>query len=810
MTTIRNLIHEKLNSSSNHEINMCLHKIWSDIIEPCFNYLHGQNIHNNDFNLNGTSPHLNILNCDDFDIKFAQIINNIGYDNSKTELLYGKVQAGKTRFILSMLWFTEVILERPILVILRRSTADLDQFKYRCEKFNDEILEVFEKNNLYGLNSIVEDRIKTKIETEYKINATIYESKGSSKNTQVLTSKGSSVCICDIKILEKINTELNKKILRRGQICDYSVLIDEGDQNASSADNQTHKNDKYTKHEELLSMIKKKVKYTMLITATFTSLLPNHTTIWNHGDDQYPIYNYVDKIFSLNENMVYPGREYYGLLNTNENKIYIEDVGDIFEKSNENKDEIYMNCLNNIIDRILGDIKTHRMVTGYFRHLLVSYETIILKQKDIFDRLLEKYSDENIIIVMTNSDFTKICVPHDSNAEFKCQDIQHTPTHKIMSYPKKHAEKLDVIYDEINKDKLKYNFVITICGFIADRGISFVSKNGRLHLTDQFMSDKKTNSTVSLQNCRIQGQYSQSSLLATQNLQLRLWATTNVCNVIEQSQQFYNDLQNSDIFRIRGYAEIKHKYKLLINSDKRYIKLAPNLDSKKRSKNIVKNKINRSDIVLDEENIIGRYQEQIDDNDEKNILHYFPDVEHISSTYINISEVYNGQYETMQNSELKIKYHMSPGVVFSKNTKHSFVKNYFIKNHGANEQTTFHKIITKDITKYADVDSFISRYNALKNGLPFTGNGCETNNKPNQIITYYYTHTDEYICVYITNHIDVDGTKNKMKYLSIEIIDNDNMTRYYYIKNQYKRDRELYVAICGALYKISNFDVEFR
>ena len=84
-----------------------------------------------------------------------------------------------------------------------------------------------------------------------------------------------------------------------------------------------------------------------------------------------------------------------------------------------------------------------------------------------------------------------------------------------------------------------HQFISIISGHLASRGISFVSSDYSLHLTDQYFSPgTNTHGENLLQSLRILGCYKD-------NNPLTLWCSEQTWKLIVQQNNFINNLHNS-------------------------------------------------------------------------------------------------------------------------------------------------------------------------------------------------------------------------------------------------------------------------
>lgn len=150
----------------------------------------------------------------------------------------------------------------------------------------------------------------------------------------------------------------------------------------------------------------------------------------------------------------------------------------------------------------------------------------------------------SITIVVYNGDGIKVICQHTIPFQKKKsvnsygQNIQRYHVIKNVHFFEKYSisEVLQLLVDDPNQ---QHTHISIIAGYLASRGISFVSKDYSLHLTDQFFSPgKNTHGENYLQSLRILGCYQTRS-------QLTLWCSERTWKAINDHNKIINDLVKS-------------------------------------------------------------------------------------------------------------------------------------------------------------------------------------------------------------------------------------------------------------------------
>jgi hypothetical protein len=176
----------------------------------------------------------------------------------------------------------------------------------------------------------------------------------------------------------------------------------------------------------------------------------------------------------------------------------------------------------------------------------------IHKQKKLFDYLIDIHPE--FTMVLYNGEGIQVCAPGRKGPPLAKKKALNRYWQLINRYSVYHdgladihtftnysiAEVLQILVDD---PYFNHTHISLIAGQLASRGISFVSSDYSLHLTDQYLhSSQKTHGEHLLQSLRILGCYTDSEPLS-------LWCSENTWdNILNQNEiinRLVNDTQNS-------------------------------------------------------------------------------------------------------------------------------------------------------------------------------------------------------------------------------------------------------------------------
>ena len=174
------------------------------------------------------------------------------------------------------------------------------------------------------------------------------------------------------------------------------------------------------------------------------------------------------------------------------------------------------------------------------------------KQKKLFDYIRDIHQDFTVLTY--NGDGIRVCCPKRVGPPLKKKKTLNRYWQMINRYNFYNDGLMDVHYFRgysisevlqilVDDPVYTHTHISVIAGNLASRGISFVSSDYSLHLTDQyFHSSPKTHGENLLQSLRILGCYADTS-------ELTLWCSektwTSILNQNEIINKLVNDTQNS-------------------------------------------------------------------------------------------------------------------------------------------------------------------------------------------------------------------------------------------------------------------------
>ena len=195
----------------------------------------------------------------------------------------------------------------------------------------------------------------------------------------------------------------------------------------------------------------------------------------------------------------------------------------------------YYKGLDKLVPKILRKTKFgYRQVYSEFLEqksgiLLHTTSTYNKEQEHIFNTLYKEYPD--ITYVLFNG--KRIAIRY--------------PNNKIIDWKK--SKSISKILQFLKDDTFRHTHISIICGFLASRGVSFVSEDYEWHLTDQYLVlSATTHGERMIQSLRILGCY-------RDDLKLRLWCSEDLwISIVDQYNRIvecikkrkYTNLPTSD------------------------------------------------------------------------------------------------------------------------------------------------------------------------------------------------------------------------------------------------------------------------
>lgn len=303
------------------------------------------------------------------------------------------------------------------------------------------------------------------------------------RETTMESSKKGIICIlANYKQVETIFFGI------KGQ--NYNLCIDEADTCIKSRNGRSG-----FRLEDYLRLLEKHSKHQIGATATEFAVIGTKKTL--------------TRVFQ----MVEPSN-YYGIKRINVEKIqYVQGIGDSDEDPNIPRiyDSLFQSRNNFFILHSTSRLKsTHMKILNRLRRLY-PYLTIVIFNGDCYTLKISQGTDINFMFRWVHAKQKKIIMFQDN----------HQPIMKISR-----KIKLCDILQELRNHKQKY--ISLISGRLASRGLSFVSRDYKLHLTDQYYIPSETSHGESLlQGIRLFGCYND-------NPNLTLWTTKNNWKYIKE------------------------------------------------------------------------------------------------------------------------------------------------------------------------------------------------------------------------------------------------------------------------------------
>ena len=282
---------------------------------------------------------------------------------------------------------------------------------------------------------------------------------------------------------------------------DYNLCIDEVDFSIKSKNNESES-------DYILSQIKKSANHILGATATPVAVFTTQKD--------------MTKIIKLK-----PNKRYHGIESLN-----IEFVDNYITNDPRSDtvtiNQIYSNLLEKksafLLHSVTKKRKNHSSLMNYVSELFPTFTYII-------------YNGDGIQVLCKNREnksfAKKISINKYGQNINKYHNFENF-FHFFQNYSI--SEVLQLLVDDIYH---KHTHISIISGHLASRGVSFVSSDYSLHLTDQyFNAGKQTHGESYLQSLRILGCYND-------NLPLTLWCSERSWNRILQHNKLINNIVNN-------------------------------------------------------------------------------------------------------------------------------------------------------------------------------------------------------------------------------------------------------------------------
>ncbi len=548
-----NMLHQKLEafrSSGDSKTRECIDDIFKKIIEPAIELHHGRYDEiGNDVN-NDTLD----IGSDFSELDFIKCINDLPI--TRTELLCGDVQSGKTRAMLALIWLTNVVCDKQVFIVLRNINADADQLQNAVNTFNGAIGGIMNAHN---------------VSENYKIFPVQSTSSSGGKMQYQFNTHINYILLSNPTQIQRLNKQALAEIVRTKKLINGVLIVDECDMFWSSAKINSETIDENTKTERCISVLKREYKLVIAVTATGTACCSNCQTDYPYQtktDEKHnnieeknviKINNPIDRVFILKQPAGYHGLTSY------EHPL---DFRVVAEKI-RNSDERYITTIN-VVKDIMKDTNQRRIMLGSEYYMEV--------HEKMRDDILENNPDSIVVIYNGNE------ISYNSREQLESPNLPVSRYRGLYT-----CEYTRCSMDDDNKmliqlqEMLEFVYstypnkhVALISGRYADRGISFTNSSHTLLPTDQIILDAGT-MTQAYQKLRCQG------IKPNCNKHIIVWTTREMKEYFEKLRIMYHSLNETLPYQY-GHTQIFECYNsILSNFDKKFKR---KIDSKRKSRNI--------------------------------------------------------------------------------------------------------------------------------------------------------------------------------------------------------------------------------
>jgi len=401
---------------------------------------------------------------------------NYEIGDSKYITLVGSIQSGKTNELINYCYTSVNYHKIPVIFILRNIKADLLQ-----------LLNRFEEHSILNKKRIL---IKS-----------IYQFQNDSEIFDFLKESGIILLLCNSFHLTKINSIISNTPIK------YNVCIDEADFSIKTHDCKSQTDRK-------MKLIKDRANHIIGATATPFAIFSTEkkmTKIKKMGNSQnYKgieslIINFVEPIIIKNFNR-FPHCDYLTI-----KKVYSECL-----LKNE--------CV--LLHSVIKEKVFHRLLFDYVSTTFKKFTVIIYNGDGIFVKCPMRIQNKPFAKNKSYNQFKQLIRGYYYNKE---QNIHVFEKYGI-------SEVLQILKDD---PEYSHSHISIISGHLASRGISFVSNDYSLHLTDQYFHPSKSSHGENLlQSLRILGCYKDSKPLT-------LWCSKNTWESILEQHNTINKVVNN-------------------------------------------------------------------------------------------------------------------------------------------------------------------------------------------------------------------------------------------------------------------------
>ena len=404
-------------------------------------------------------------------------------------LIYGAVQSGKTKFLQGIALAHIVWSRCAVVVILRNCKGDEQQLHNRCDEFIESQKQYFKDSRMSGLSTL-----------KY-----FYVGKNNSEDK---LREAVNNCSMIVAIANKTQLSRLEKVLKED--VKYATVIDEADAVAYGKDDTDFRK---TLHECVLENSGR----TYVITATTFNVIFSEKKIPSKNIIRLPV-----------------NPEYRGL-----RKIQMK----IIDPKNENELEHYLTLLSdrNAYEHHGSDILHSRTKkTDHPLIMLIKKFHLKIKQQALA-RQISEIGNWTEVIVFNGEGltiYTKYIHDLFEIIRTGIKASKYTIKSKIVIRDEKEGKECLVVKADIDEGlqyfrelhkKIKISHIAIVSDGMADRGISFVSKDYKWHLTTQYYEPNKATSVDNIiQSIRLCGNYKD-------DLPSVLYSTEKVCNDLTKS-----------------------------------------------------------------------------------------------------------------------------------------------------------------------------------------------------------------------------------------------------------------------------------
>lgn len=472
-------------------------------------------------------------------------------DDVKRCIILGDIQSGKTREIIQLIHFMVTYLKISVVVMIQNKTSGYKQLEARITKFQE--LELEGKG--------------TQIDVCYakymKEQECFTKYLGINENNE--TTPGVIISLYNTKQLKKINNFVDKH-LENLSLAPYVLITDEFDSTIQSRQDIDEEELKATQHSA------KHLRDNSIIEIGFTATLLGPMLSDRETETQ--------DLFKMT-----PQNNYVGF---DSDRIVMHDISDNIEKI-DGKSQISIESVKSIFSEINDDIEN---TDREYSITLINTSSLQDKHEEYINNLSGEYSDWGFVKLNSQGgDEIETILPMKTRSKkniipgFKCfdDDLSYELCSKVIVLTTNDLKAGGVIdaktdyrdyqyYIKFKTEKFGIAEIITvlmeytdkvavISGFMASRGLSFVTTDYSRHITEMiYLPSDTSHLTKNVQDMRIFGNFDEDDIPITIYTTSEIW-DLSVGEYIQEQRSIFSKIDEASPGTSLSNHVLNHEFK---------------------------------------------------------------------------------------------------------------------------------------------------------------------------------------------------------------------------------------------------------